>query len=222
VHLAFATYGFVETGGTESPVCGSLCLTTDDPERLRKTLDAVRAAIAADPLVPAAMRLQLAGASLREIVQTPTARLAALKQLSTTSFSAYFYYCRKSDFDQLSTEQRRQNLLVMPLFHRLSKKNQRIERINSQVQDVRALLADACLQVVRTYKREPLLPAAGSGKFAALEELASFVVAAACSHLSDARDASATEVFESLRTRIRYGENVVTGEKHVRDVNPLP
>lgn len=222
VQLAFATFGFVETGGTESPVCGSLCLTTDNPERLRKTLDAVRGAIAADPLVPAATRLQLAGASLREIVQTPTARLAALKQLSTTSFSAYFYYCRKSDFDQLSTEQRRQNLLVMPLFHRLSKKNQRIERINSQVQDVWALLADAQLQVVRTYKREPLLPIAGSRKCAALEELALFVVAAACSHLSDARDASAAEVFESLRTRIRYGENVVTGEKHLRDVNPLP
>ncbi|MGB4059530.1 MAG: hypothetical protein WBK26_04870 [Burkholderiaceae bacterium] len=222
VHLAFATYGFVETGGTESPVCGSLCLTTDNPERLRKTLDAVRGAIASDPLVPAATKLHLAGASLREIVQTPTARLAALKQLSTTSFSAYFYYCRKSDFDQLSTDQRRQNLLVKPLFHRLSKKNQRIERISSQVQDVRALFADACLQVVRTYKREPLLPAAASEKFAALEELASFVVAAACSHLSDAQDACAAEVFESLRTRIRYGENVVTGEKHVRDVNPLP
>lgn len=222
VHLAFATYGFVETGCTESPVCGSLCLTTDEPERLRKTLDNVRAALAADPLVPAATRLELAGASLREIVETPIARLAALKQLSTTSFSAYFYYCRKSDFDQLSTEQRRQSLLVAPLFHRLSKKNQRITRINSQVKDVQALLADACLQVVQTYKREPLLPATGSGKYAALEELASFVVAAACSHLSENRDASEAEVFESLRTRIRYGENVATGEKHVRDVNPLP
>jgi len=222
VHLAFATYGLVATRGTESPVCGSLCLTTDDPERLRKTLDAVRASIAADPLVPVATKLQLAGASLREIIQTPIARLAALQELSTTSFSAYFYYCRKSEFDQLSTEQRRQQLLVMPLFHRLSKKNQRIQRVNSKVNDVQTLLADACLQVVRTYKREPLLPAAGSEKFAALEELASFVVAAACAYLSDTRDGSAAEVFESLRTRIRYGENVVTGEKHVRDLNPLP
>lgn len=222
VHLAFATYGFFETGNNKSPVCGSLCLTTDAPERLRKTLDAVRAAIAADPLVPAATKQQLASASLCEIVETPIARLAALKQLSTTSFSAYFYYCRKSDFDQLCPEQRRQHLLVKPLFHRLSKRNQRIERVNSQVQDVQTLLADAVLQVTRTYRRQPLLPAVDSGKFTALEELASFVVAAACSHLSDLRDASAAEVFESLRTRIRYGENVVTGEKHRRDVNPLP
>jgi len=222
VHLAFATYGFFEMGNTESPVCGSLCLTTDAPERLRKTLDAVRAAIAADPLVPAATKRHLAGASLREIVATPTARLAALKQLSTTSFSAYFYYCRKSDFDQLVAEQRRQKLLVMPLFHRLSKKNQRVERVNSQVQDVQALLADAAQQVVQAYRRDPQLPAVGSKKYAALEELASFVVAAACSRLSDLQDANAAEVFESLRTRIRYGENVVTGEKHLRDVNPLP
>jgi hypothetical protein len=222
VHLAFATYGFVETGDTESPVCGSLCLTTDDPVRLLESLDAVRSSLAADPLVPSATRLQLARASLREIAQMPIARLTALQQLSTTSFSAYFYYCRKSDFDQLSTEQRRQKLLVMPLFHRLSKKNQRIEQVNSQVEDVQALLADACGQVARTYERDPLPPTAGSGKFAALEELASFVVAAACGHLSDTRDASAAEVFESLRTRIRYGENVVTGEKHLRDANPLP
>lgn len=222
VHLAFATYGFVETGSTESPICGSLCLTTDSPDRLRKILDAVRAAIATDPLVPTATKLRLAKAPLHEIVQTPVARIAALKQLSTTSFSAYFYYCRKSDFDLLTTEQRRQKLLVMPLFHRLSKKNQRVEQVSSQVQDVRALLADACQQVGQTYKRDPLPPAAGTSKFTVLEELASFVLAAACDHLSDARDANAAEVFESLRTRIRYGENVVTGEKHVRDVNPLP
>ncbi len=78
------------------------------------------------------------------------------------------------------------------------------------------------MQVVQTYKREPMLPVAGSGKFAPLDELASFVVTAACSYLSNTQDASAAEVFESLRTRIRYAENVATGEKHVRDANPLP
>ena len=32
----------------------------------------------------------------------------------------------------------------------------------------------------------------------------------------------APELFESLRTRIRYAENLATGDKHKRDVNPLP
>lgn len=222
VHLAFATFGYLGTGEIEAPICGSLCLVTDEPERLRKTLDAARAAIAADPLVPAATKLQLVGASIREIVQMPIARIAALKHLSMTSFSAYFYYCRKSDFNELTAEKRRQALLVMPLFHRLSKRKQRIERVHSQVQDVQSHLADARLQVVQAYKRDPTLPGAGSAKFAPLEELAAFMVATACSYLSNTQDASTAEVFESLRTRIRYAENVATGEKHVRDVNPLP
>ena len=222
VHLAFATHGYVGTGGSEVPVCGSLCLTTDDPERLRKTLEQVRAAIAADPLVPAATKAQLAKASLREIIQTPVARVAALRQLSMTSFSAYFYYCHKNDFDGMSVEKRTQALLVLPLFHRLCKRNQHIERVNSQVPEVLTLLANARQRVVETYKREPALPVAGSAKFAPLEELASFVVSAACNYLSNRQDASAAEVFESLRTRIRYAENVATGKKHLRDVNPLP
>lgn len=222
VHLAFATSGFVDHGSTEAPVCGSLCLVTDDPERLRKTIDAVRDAVAADPLVPAATKRQVEGAGILDIVQMPTARMTALRQLSTTSFSAYFYYCRKSDFDELTAEQRREALLVKPLFHRLSKRSQRIERVNSRVPDVQKNLADAALQVVRAYKRDPVLPSAGSAKFAPLEDLASFMVTAACNYLSNTKDASAAEVFEGLRTRIRYAENVATGEKHVRDDNPLP
>jgi pimeloyl-ACP methyl ester carboxylesterase len=222
VHLAFAAHGYVGTGASEVPVCGSLCLTSDDPERLRKTLEQVRAAIAADPLVPAATKARLAKASLREIVQTPIARVAALRQLSTTSFSAYFYYCHKSDFDGMPLEKRTQALLVLPLFHRLCKRNQHIERVNSQVPEVLTLLANARQRVFETYKREPALPAAGSAKFAPLEELASFVVSAACNYLSNRQDASAAEIFESLRTRIRYAENVATGKKHLRDVDPLP
>jgi len=222
VHLAFATHGYAGTQVSEVPVCGSLCLTTDDPERLRKTAEQVRAAIAADPLVPAAIKAQLAKASFREIVQTPIARVTALRQLSTTSFSAYFYYCHKSDFDGMPIEKRTQALLVLPLFHRLCKRNQRIERVNSLVPDAPTLLANARQRVVEKFRREPDLPMQGSAKFAPLEELASFVLFAACNYLANTQDACAAEVFESLRTRIRYAENVATGEKHLRDVNPLP
>lgn len=221
VQLAFATHGFVGAGGSEVSVCGSLCLTTDDPERLRKTIEQVRNAVAADPLVPTATKSQLAKASLREIIQMPIARVTALRQLSTTHFSAYFYYCHKKDFDELSAEKRTQGLLVMPLFHRLSKKNQRIELVNSQVPDVLALLANARQRVVDTYGRKPALPVTGSAKFAPLEELASLVVSAACIYLSNRQDAGAAEIFESLRTRIRYAEDIATGDKHIRDVNPL-
>lgn len=222
VHLAFATHGYVGTGASEEPICGSLCLITDDHERLRKVVQQVRAAVATDPLVPSTVKQQLANASLRTLVEAPIARVSVLRRLSTTSFSAYLYYCPKSDFDRMPIGQRTEALLVSPLFHRLRKRNLHIARVNSRVPEVQTLLANARQRVAETYKREPALPVAGSDKFAPLEELASFVVSAACNYLSKPQDASAAELFESLRTRIRYAENVSTGEKHLRDVNPLP
>lgn len=222
LQLAFATHGLEGTIYSEVQVCGSLCLTTDDPERLRKSIELVRNAVAKDPLVPAATKAKLTTASLEEIIQTPIARATALRQLSTTPFSAYLYYCHKKDFDDMSAEKRKQALLVMPLFHRLSKRKQHIERINSQIPEVLTLLAKARQRVVDTYKREPRLPAVGPAKFAPLEELASFVVSAGCDYLANQQDAVAAEIFENLRTRIRYAENVATGEKHLRDSNPLP
>lgn len=222
VHLAFATHGYVGTGTSEAPVCGSLCITTDDPERLRKAVEHVRTAVAADPLVPSATKALLAKASLRTILETPVARVTALRQLSMTSFSAYLYYCPKRDFDGMQLEKRAEALLVLPLFHRLRRRNQQIARVNSQVPEILTLLANARRQVVKTYKREPTLPMEGADKFAPLEELASFVVSAACNYLSNPQDASVADLFANLRTRIRYAENVCTGEKHLRDVNPLP
>jgi predicted phosphodiesterase len=222
VHLAFATHGYVETGDSGVPVCGTLCLTSDDPERLRKALIEIRTAMAADPLVPATTKAQLANASLRDIFHAPIARVAALHRISTTSFSAYLYYCHKRDFDGMPTTKRTQSLLVLPLFHRLCKRNQQIQRVNSQIPGVITLLASARQRVIETYHREPALPAVGPTRFAILEELASFVVFAACNYLSNPQDASAAEIFENLRTRIRYAEDVATGEKHLRDVNPLP
>lgn len=222
VCLAFATHGYVGTGASEVPVCGSLCVITDDPERLRNAVEQIRTAIAADPLIPTTVKRQLANASLRTLVDTPTARVSALRQLSTISFSAYLYYCHKNDFDGMSIKRRTEALLLSPLFHRLRKRNLRIARVNSQVPEVLTLLASARQRVADTYKREPALPVLGADKYAPLEELASFVVSVACNYLSNPQDASVAELFENLRTRVRYAENVCTGEKHLRDVNPLP
>lgn len=222
VHLSFATHGYVASGNSEVPVCGALCLTSDDPDRLRQKLAKLREKIANDPLVPTSIKVRLAEASLLEIVQTPIARIVALRELSTTSFSAYFYYCTKSDFDVMPENKRSMSLLVQPLFDRLCKRNQQIKLVNSQLPEVLDLLATARQRVISTYWREPAMPIAGSVKFVPLEELASFVVLAACNYLSTERDAASVEIFESLRTRIRYAENIATGEKHLRDKNPLP
>jgi hypothetical protein len=145
-----------------------------------------------------------------------------LRVLAITSFSAYLYYCPKNAFDQLPTQDRVERLFVAPLRHRMSKKSQHIEQYHTRQTGILRYLEDAAAGVEQAYRRVPALPRAGESKYAVLEELASILVAASCTHLGDLTDGNATELFESLRTRIRYAENVATGEKHKRDVNPLP
>ncbi|CAH0350234.1 metallophosphoesterase [Aquabacterium sp. CECT 9606] len=222
VHLAFSTYGYAAVGDSSVSVCGSLCLTTDDPDRLVRVLGQMRSEIAAAPLVPAAIKEQLSKATFSEIFEMPVARVAALRLLETMSFSAYFYYCCKSDFDAMSAETRRESMLITPLVHRLSTRNLEIRGVNSRVPELADILATARQRIVELYDREPILSAKEASKYASLEELASFVVSSACNHLSSSGNAGVAEIFESLRTRIRYAEDVSSGEQHLRDSNPLP
>jgi hypothetical protein len=83
-------------------------------------------------------------------------------------------------------------------------------------------LTRAAETINERYHRTPKLPKPGVPRYAVLEELSALIAWACCTHLGDPQDGYAEEIFENLRTRIRYAENVVTGEKHKRDVNPLP
>jgi hypothetical protein len=76
--------------------------------------------------------------------------------------------------------------------------------------------------VLSTYHRTVNVPQLGTGKYSVLEELTALIAWACAWHLSEPENAEAANLFENLRTRVRYAENVVTGEKHKRDSNPLP
>lgn len=222
VHLAFAIQGHVATGGSDSAVSGAICLTTDSPKRLQTALAQIRTRISDDPLVPVSIKTRVKNASLREIMLMPIAKIAALREISKISFSAYFYYCYKSDYDIMLENDRIDALLVRPLFHRLSKRGNRIATISTSAPEMPALLEKAARQVAEKFHREPMIPKAGSTRYAPLEELAKFIVFAACDYLANRSDCNAMETFANLRTRIRYAENIATGEKHLRDKNPLP
>jgi pimeloyl-ACP methyl ester carboxylesterase len=222
VHLAFAAFGIKLRGSCDVPVCGAVCIVTDAPDRLRKALDEVRVSVGRDPLVPSAAKAAAAKASFSQLVQSPDTRAVTLRALAVISFSAYLYYCPRAAFDKLSEDDRRERLLVAPLVHRLSKKGERIAQVHTRLADVTNYVQLAVARVEVAYHRTPGAPSAGAQKYSNLEELASLVVKASCVHLGDLGDSSATELFESLRTRIRYAENVATGDKHKRDVNPLP
>ena len=83
-------------------------------------------------------------------------------------------------------------------------------------------LGRATLRVEALYHRRPVTPRLAPVKYTILEELAAIVATISCRHLADQSDGTATEPFESIRTRIRYAENVASGERHTRDKNPLP
>lgn len=222
VHLAFGTYGIKLQGDCDVPVCGAVCIVADAPDRLRKALDEVRASVSRDPLVPLAAKAAVPTASISQLVQSPDTRAVTLRALAVISFSAYLYYCPQAEFDKLSDDDRRQRLLVAPLVHRLSKKGEHFVQAHTRLAEMPDYLRLAVTEVEAAYHRTPEVPSPGAQKYSNLEELASLVVAASCVHLGDLGDGRATELFESLRTRIRYAENVATGEKHRRDENPLP
>jgi len=222
VHLAISTSGVYLDTDTDAPFCTSVCIVTDAPERLRQQLQQIPVLIQKDPLVNAAAKKGVQGASLKQLAEGPGTRAVALRELAVISFSAYMYYCPKEAFDKLSRKERVDKLFVGPLVHRLSKKGESFEQVHTRLVDMPAYLEQAAKAVVSAYHRSVDVPRRGADKFLVLEELAA-LIAQACAHrLSAPENAETANLFESFRTRVRYAENVVTGEKHKRDVNPLP
>lgn len=222
VHLAFSVYGFKLHGNADASVCASVCLVTDEPDRLCNALHDIRRAVCSDPLVPESTKKASLSVSLEQLTQNPSARDVMLRLLAVTSFSAYLYYCPKNAFDQLSPQDRLEYLLIAPLRSRMIKKSEHIKQYHTRQADMSRYLEEAASGLEQACHLMPVLPRVGETKYSILEELATLLVTASCTHLGDLADGGASALFESLRTRIRYAENVVTSEKHKRDVNPLP
>lgn len=222
VHLAFAIFGIELDGVTDSPICASACITTDRPEQLRRFPEEVRQAVRDDPLVDPIAKRAARDASLSDLIANPGTRAVVLRALAVTSFSAYLYYCRNAEFNRLTRDERIQKFFVEPLTHRLSKKGERLEQVHTRLEEMSEYLQQAAASVQGKYHRNPAIPTSGGDKHSAIEELASLIAAVSCHHLGNPSEGNASEAFASLRTRIRYAENVATGEKHKRDENPLP
>jgi hypothetical protein len=194
---------------------------TDDPERFSKGLADLWLRVKRDALVPIGSKKLLEQASLKELVLAPSAQAVVLSALATISFSAYVYYAFASAFNGLPEDQRHRAILFKPLFHRLSKKGERFVQVHTRVSGVQVVLKQVSAEVALRFHRTAEIPKPGSARYSNLAELANFLAWTVGQHLSQPSDLIASAIFESFRTRIRYAENVVTGEKHTRDVNPL-
>jgi len=222
VHLALSTFEVCLDADTDAPICTSVCLVTDAPDRLRQQLLKIPVLIQQDPLINAAAKKQVQIASLQQLVENPGTKAAVLREFSVMSFSAYTYYCPKEAFNKLSRKERVHKLIVDPLIHRLSKKGERFEQVHARLADMPTYLDHAAEKVLSAYHRNVDVPRPGASKYAAIEEFAALIAQACARHLSAPKNAETSNLFESLRTRIRYAENIATGERHKRDVNPLP
>ncbi len=222
VHLVFSAFCIPLDADADGPISTSVCIVTDAPDRLRKHLQQIPAQIQKDPLVNTQAKTRSQSASLQQLADDPGTRFLVLRELATLSFSAYLYYCPKEAFDKLSRDERIQKLLVTPLVHRLSKKGERFEQVHTHLCDMPDYLKQASSAIFSSYHRTVNVPSAGASKYSILEELSTLIAQASAQHLAMPTNPETSSVFENLRTRIRYAENVATGDKHKRDVNPLP
>ena len=221
VHLAFGTFGIISAATTEK-VCTSACVVSDEPDRLSEGLADLWSRVKSDPLIPVGVKKSLEQAPMRDLLLNPITQAVVLSALSTISFSGYVYYAHASGYSKLPEEQRRQLILLEPLVHRLSKKGERIMQVHSNIQELESMLREASAEIKARFHRSIDIPKTGLVKYARLEELAELIAWSVAQHLGAPSNPMATAIFESFRTRLRYAENIVTGEKHTRDNNPLP
>ncbi|HZW25124.1 MAG TPA: hypothetical protein VFF26_06555 [Gallionella sp.] len=209
-----------------APLIVTTCLVTDEPRHLADEIDNWKNSIARNPLLPEATRKRLHKEDLTTIFSDATARTQLLGWLAVTSFSAYVYYGYRSEIAKGVPPDLKRLFIINPLVHRLSKKSELILAVHGDLEDLSPSVENACQAILDQYGRKvdsPTVKAIYSDRISrALKELAHLVATAVVRHLTTLGDHEEAILFEHIRTRIRFAENVLTGEKHTRDKNPLP
>lgn len=219
VFIAVSNYG-IESTKTE--VTTSAYIVTDEPHVLSRQVALWREQLYRDPLIPIGRRILAKSATLQQLVVEPATRQRLLGWLAITPFSAYVYYGNRSELSELDLTARRKRFLADPLVHRLSKKNERIVCLQSDIEDIDGAVVGAIAEVKRAFNRTVETPKINNRGARNLVEVAKLVAWATSQHLERPEDGDAAAIFESLRTRVRFAQNVVTGTRHLRDQNPLP
>ncbi len=219
---AYASIGLAEA---DEPLIVSACIVSDAPERLRRELDDLRTRAIDDPLTSVAVRQRVRKADLAALFQEASLRPRLLERLATTSFSAYVHYATRDQAIGLSVDERRRRWLTELLAQRLRKRSEQVAVVYANDAALPDLLARAIAIAAgdRIGAREAPKAGPAHGVDGRLfVELARLVALAVARHLAAPQDDDATTLFEYLRTRIRFAMNVVTSERHTRDVDPLP
>jgi hypothetical protein len=219
--LAFAERGLYEEA---APLIVTVCLVTDEPARLTAEVDNWKQRIADDALLPKEVRMQARHRDLVTLFSDSSVRAKLLGRLAMTSFSAYVYYGYRNQMQTMQHKALEQVFVDEPLVHRISKKSEMIKAVHGALASLPSSVRNALEAVATRFGYSvpnPRVITDGSGRSRALFELANLVAHAVSQHLAAPQDSDHRVLFDHLRTRIRFAQNVPTGEKHTRDKNPL-
>ena len=204
-----------------SDVALTSLIVTDEPEGLSGQITSWKERIARSALIPDGNRSEIDRQSLVDILAQPALASILLQDLAVASFSAYVYYASKCEVETWSSSKYELEFKTLPLFHRLSNKREFIGEIYSAEIDAKTHLEAATSLVMEKYHREVKAPVHKlyASKASVIQELADAIAQITANFI--AGDQTAISQMGYIKTRIRYGENVVTREKHLRDRNPL-
>jgi hypothetical protein len=160
--------------------------------------------------------------SLSDLIKQFQFASILLQDLATADFSAYIYYARGGEVNEWPPERLEIEVAVIPLFHRLSNKNEIAETVYSEIENIEFILASAVAEVKNKYHRSvnSIVSTSYARNRKEILELSDLVAEVSANYLSNG-STYPKEYMAYIKTRIRYGENIATGEKHKRDKNPI-
>lgn len=221
-HLTFVGNGPMEN---DSTLVASLTLITDEPEKLSHSISDIKSQLMQDVLLD---RSTATDATLGALLRGLSTKSRMLDWLATTPFAAHLYFSSRAaldDEDVWPETRKTREFFVLPLVHRLSDKSITIQKLVSNLDGIGSYLDTAIAEIKAEFHRDiprPSIGKSGRNPDKALKELAELVLNCCRAYLLDPDSEDSRTVFAHVRTRLKYASNVTTGERHMRDKNPLP
>lgn len=198
-------------------------ITTNDPTGLAQEIKSWKYKIERSPFLNSQQKASTKAMSLTQLFERPELANIVLHDLATTSFSAYIYYGKVSEGTESEPDILKNKLLATSLLHRLSKKSETTELIHSEIERIHSLVETAKNDIQKKYHRalDAQISKNHNINRKELIELADLTASIVADHLNNEDPTSPQGYIGYIKSRIRYGENIISGEKHKRDRNPL-
>lgn len=197
-------------------------VVTDDLNKLAKEVRTWKERLKRSSLLIRDDKALIENSDLNELIKNVHFASILMQDLVTADFSAYIYYARGNEISDWPPEKVERELMVIPLLHRLSNKNELTEMVYSKIKNIDFIFASAVTEVENRYHRSvnSIVSSSYARNRKEILELSDLVADISANYLSTG-SIYPKEYIAYIKTRIRYGENIATGEKHKRDKNPI-